>query len=292
MSTIAPPYAALASAYDATIGRPVFLRTRAIFETLARRFHLRFRDAADLGCGTGLFCRYLALRWRVPVTGVDLSPSMLRIAARNCRGLPVRLLRADVSRLRLPCPADLITCNFDTLNHLTRPSGVRSLIACTAANLRPGGHFFFDFLTPFLGIPAGQPVRRTAFSHHCRLTQWLRWNPRGNLLSVKVILERPGGETTIENHLERLYPPEEVFSWLRSSGLRPLCACNAAPESGSFEIRPPGFCQQTALNAGSQIPKIHASHGPIFINFEIPQDHCGFLPPSRAARCVVLACKA
>jgi SAM-dependent methyltransferase len=223
----APPYAALASAYDATIGKPVFQRTRALFETLAGRFRLQFEDAVDLGCGTGLFCRYLALRWGAPVTGVDLSPSMLRIASRNCRGLPVRLCQADISRLHLAGPADLITCNFDTLNHLTRPQDARSAIQRAAEHLRPGGAFFFDFLTPSPGFRPNTPVRRTAVSRQCRLTQILRWSPPGNLLSVKVILEQNGAGTNIEKHFERLYPPAQVFGWLATSGLRPLCALDA-----------------------------------------------------------------
>lgn len=227
MSTWASPYAALAPAYDATIGRPVFERTRVIFEALARRFGLRFRDAVDLGCGTGLFCRYLALRWGVPVIGVDLSKSMLRMAARNCRGLPVRLLRTDISRLRLPGKADLITCNFDTLNHLTRPGDARSAIRGAAAHLRPGGKFFFDFLTPCLPIPQGAPVRRSVSSRRLRLTQILQRLAGDGLLSVKVVLERPGGGTRIESHLERLYEPADVSQWLAACGLRTVCACDA-----------------------------------------------------------------
>jgi len=243
---LASPYAALAAAYDTTIGRPVFERTRALFETLARRFRLEFDDAVDLGCGTGLFCRYLALRWGVPVTGVDLSPSMLRIAARNCRGLPVRLCQADISRLHLASPADLITCNFDTLNHLTRPQDARAAITRAAAHLRPGGAFFFDFLTPAIGLPPNKPVRRTALSRRCRLTQILRWSAPDNMLSVRIILEQKGAKTRTESHFERLYPPAQVFRWLASSGLRPVCALDA--ESPSI-ARPPAAAARIVVLA-------------------------------------------
>jgi SAM-dependent methyltransferase len=231
MSLVAPRYAALASAYDATIGRPVFARTRSLFEKLARRFQLRFRDAIDLGCGTGLFCRYLAARWGVPVAGVDLSPHMLRIAARNCQGLPVRLFRGDIARLRMPFRADLIACNFDTLNHLTRPGDVRSLIARVASHLRPGGKFFFDFLTPCQRFPPGRPLALSARAPGCRLTQMLRWSPASRLLSVKVILQRPGRTALIERHLERLYEAGPIFDCLDSHGLRAICACDAESEN-------------------------------------------------------------
>jgi SAM-dependent methyltransferase len=227
----APRYAALAPAYDASIGRPVFARTRFIFESFARRYGLRFRDALDLGCGTGLFCRYLAVRWRVPAAGVDLSPHMLRIAARNCRGLPVTLLRGDIARLRLPFQTDLVSCNFDTLNHLTRPGDARAAIARAAAHLRPGGAFFFDFLTPCQRFPPHRPLALRAGPPGRRVAQVLRWSPAAGLLSVRVILERPGGPPLSERHLERLYEPAAVLRWLAASGLRTLCARDAAAKN-------------------------------------------------------------
>jgi SAM-dependent methyltransferase len=223
----AKPYASLAPVYDGTIGGPVFERTRAIFEALVSRFGLRFRDAIDLGCGTGLFCRYLARRWKTPVIGVDLSADMLRAAAKNCRGLPVRLIRCDISRLRLPCRSDLIACNFDTLNHLTSPELARRAIERAADHLRPGGAFFFDFLTPHQRFPPWTEVAIQAPSRECRLTQFLSWNPRRRLLRVKVVIRRRGKPALVERHHERLYEPGEIARWLRRAGLRPVFACDA-----------------------------------------------------------------
>src|SRR3990172_9671065 len=112
------PYTQFAKAYDVTLGIPSLVRTRKIFETLVRQYGIRFQNAADLGCGTGLFACYLSRCWSVPVFGVDRSPEMLEVARRNCRGSNVCLLRQDIRCLRLPCLVDLATANFDTLNHL------------------------------------------------------------------------------------------------------------------------------------------------------------------------------
>jgi len=80
----APPYSQLASAYDATLGMPNFIGTRAAFERLVKRYDIRFRSAAGVGCGTGLFACYLNQCWNVPVFGVDRSPEMLAVARCNC----------------------------------------------------------------------------------------------------------------------------------------------------------------------------------------------------------------
>ena len=112
------PYSLLAEAYDDIVGRKFFLLVRDAFEHIVARHRIGFASVADLGCGTGLFARYLNRLWRVPVFGVDISPAMLRVAASNCRGTKVTLLRQDLLRLALPRPVDLITANFDTVNHL------------------------------------------------------------------------------------------------------------------------------------------------------------------------------
>src|SRR5712671_201695 len=91
-----PTYRALAHAYDATVGIPFFRGLRCAFEQLVNRHRIPFRSAADLGCGTGLFARYLHDRWRVPVLAVDRSAAMLKRAARRCDTSNVRLLRQDI----------------------------------------------------------------------------------------------------------------------------------------------------------------------------------------------------
>jgi hypothetical protein len=57
---ISRPFGSLAKAYDETIGLPAFCHIRWAFETLARRHGLRYCSAADIGCGSGLFARYLS----------------------------------------------------------------------------------------------------------------------------------------------------------------------------------------------------------------------------------------
>ncbi len=157
-ATIAIPYSRLATDYDATIGIPFFHQTRDLFERLFRKYGIRFRSAADIGCGTGLFARYLKVSRDINVFAVDLSEPMLRVAQRNCRGTNVVLLRQDIRCLRLPHPVDLITANFDTLNHILSNQDLLRTLKRVAKNLNPGGHFIFDVVTNCL--PFGSILRR------------------------------------------------------------------------------------------------------------------------------------
>ncbi len=215
------PYALLARHYDEALGRDNFCRTRRAFERIVRKLDVHFSSAADVGCGTGLFARYLSQHWRVPVFAVDRSPDMLRIAQRICRGAPVCLLQQDMRRLRLPCSVDLITANFDTVNHLLCRSDLREAFSSVARNLNPGGYFFFDALTPCSPLPRSctvvvrHPVRRGVVEQH------LRWEPRSRSIFVRIVRRHSGIlPPSVEMHRERPYSPEEIASALLNARFR------------------------------------------------------------------------
>jgi SAM-dependent methyltransferase len=215
---IARPYSRLAQAYDAAIGIRSFTGTRAAFERLIRRYDIRFASAADIGCGTGLFAGYLNQCWGVPVFAVDRSPDMLAVAARNCVDQNVCLLQQDIRCLRLPSPVDLITANFDTVNHILEDIGLKSTFRQVWENLNPGGHFIFDLITPC------QPRRRrryllAAASGKGRVEQRVQWNPWRKLLSISVVMTSPLCRgSTVEAHRERAYSPIEAGRWLMDVG--------------------------------------------------------------------------
>jgi SAM-dependent methyltransferase len=141
---VARPYTELAAMCDATLGVPFFVGARRAFEDLVRRYGINFRSAADLGCGTGLFAGYLNRRCGILTFAVDRSPAVLAIALRNCGGCEAGLLQQDIRCLQLPQPVDLVTAYFDTLNDLHIGQTFRRIYV----NLRPGGYFIFDLITP------------------------------------------------------------------------------------------------------------------------------------------------
>ena len=218
----ATTYAALAPHYDAAVGRPFFGALRRAFDTLVARHGLRFRDALDLGCGTGLFACHLAERYQASVLGIDNAPEMLAVARRTCRSCRVGFLQQDLRALALPWRFDLVTANFDTLNHLRDPAELRRVLRTVAGLLRPGGHLVFDVLTPAAARCLG-PRR----SRWLRLAQGRVWQGlrivRGADGAMQIVTrlrivrhtQRIAPEA---RHAERLYRATEVGAALREAG--------------------------------------------------------------------------
>ena len=215
----ARPYSRLAPAYDAALGIRNFVGTRAAFEMLVKRYGIKFRSAADIGCGTGLFACYLSRCWGVPVFGVDRSSEMLQVAIRNCPDLNVCFLQQDIRCLRLPAPVDLITANFDTMNHLLTELDLRFAFGRIWENLLHGGHFIFDLITPCQPLGGVQTYTRRLGSGSRKPTQHIRWNPWQRILSIFVVMNSPSSKvSTLEAHRERAYSPAEVGRWLMDGG--------------------------------------------------------------------------
>src|SRR5262245_44087550 len=185
---VARPYTKLAAMYDNSLGVPFFVGTRRAFEELVRCYGINFRSAADIGCGTGVFAGYLNRCWRVPVFGVDRSPEMLTVATRNFSNLNVCFLQQDIRCLQLPYPVDLTTANFDTMNHLMTEPDLRLVFRCIWKNLRLGGHFIFDLITPCQPLGGARTYTRHLGSGSRRAVQRIRWNPAQKMLSIVVII--------------------------------------------------------------------------------------------------------
>jgi SAM-dependent methyltransferase len=108
----------------------------------------------ELGVGDGRIAVAAAVRGRA-VTGVDLSPAMLRLcrdrAERAGVSESVSLIEADFRAFALPEPAALIALPYHSLGHLQTLDAKREAVRHIHAHLRDGGRFVFD---DFLMTPA------------------------------------------------------------------------------------------------------------------------------------------
>ncbi len=138
------PYQWLAQFNDqlVTSHRPIFAQAR---QHILSPILSEVDSICDLACGTGGTAIAFA-KAGFRVCGVDLSPEMIRVAqAKTAKSKKkIEFTEGDMRSFQLAEPVDLITCEFDALNHVPKKSDLQRVAKSVAKALRPGGYFYFD----------------------------------------------------------------------------------------------------------------------------------------------------
>ena len=138
------PYTLLAQYYDHffTSHRSAYRQAR---QRLLGKILPRVRSACDLACGTGTTALEFARRG-IRVFAVDLSPTMCGLTREKARsaGTPLNVICGDMRTFRLPEKVELVTCEYDAVNHVPMRSDLVRVARAVTRALHPGGYFYFD----------------------------------------------------------------------------------------------------------------------------------------------------
>lgn len=106
--------------------------------------NIKRNSLLDLGCGTGNFLQKVENQFDCCI-GIDLSKSMINIAKKNCK--KTQFYVENVLDFHFDQKFDLITCNYDMINHLTSIEEYTIVFKNVFKHLKKNGLFLFDFNT-------------------------------------------------------------------------------------------------------------------------------------------------
>jgi SAM-dependent methyltransferase len=137
---------------------------------LIEQHHKNAKTVLELACGTGSVLKQLEPDYEV--TGLDLSETMLAVAARKVPG--AQLVRQDMTQLDLGRTFDVVLCVFDSINHLLTFEEWEAVFRRAHEHLNDRGIFVFDINTEgqLAAFIAQQP--------------WTHWFGDGNLVVMDV----------------------------------------------------------------------------------------------------------
>lgn len=151
----------------------------------------------EMGCGTGRVARHLAYENR-PVTGIDISLPMLRLAAKH-RHPHCSFLCMDMLAPAFRQPFDAILIPYNTLNLLTTKERIlRCLLACKA-NLHREGAIIVQLFIPTTDFLSND---RTTFQFQ--------------------MFDRPGGGRIIKEILKKYLPESQTVQLEERFRVRPM----------------------------------------------------------------------
>ncbi|MFC6655031.1 class I SAM-dependent DNA methyltransferase [Roseibium salinum] len=175
-------------------------------DALAGERSAPFADVVDLGCGTGL-CGPLIRRHCGKLTGIDLSPGMLRKAAALevydflVEGELVGFLNSD-----LPIRFDLAVC-VDTLCYL---GDLQPFMDALFSALKPGGLLIAS--VEHLSDPSGPDYRVDPTGRYAHMPAYLRRSAEAAGLAYarekQVVLRKELG-TEVHGLIFHLHKPRE-----------------------------------------------------------------------------------
>jgi ubiquinone/menaquinone biosynthesis C-methylase UbiE len=152
-------WSGIASWYDRLLSRGSGPHEHATVLTLKLAGNLDGGHVLDLACGQGVAARALASAGAASVTGVDLTPEMIELAAQHEASDPlgIRYVVDDAQVLGSFATAsfDLVTCQLGLMDIPDLPA----VLTAVARVLRPQGSFVFVIGHPCFLAPGAQTVR-------------------------------------------------------------------------------------------------------------------------------------
>lgn len=214
-------YARFGTYYDAiyaAMGKNYALEADHVHQLIQQHKRSEGKTLLDIGCGTGGHITYLAQNYTVE--GLDLSPTMLKVAQERCPG--VRFHQGDMTTFALDRQFDAITCLFGAVGYVQTVAKLDATLQNMAHHLLPGGVLVLEpWLTPDQ-YQSGRLHSVNVDQPDLKITRMNVSERQGDLsiLNFHFMVGTPQGiEYFTEQHYLGLFSVETYLDAFKKSGL-------------------------------------------------------------------------
>lgn len=144
-----PAFTIIAPYYDTLMSFVNYPAWVTYIENILMLHNKKEKRILDIACGTGI-CLELWSQKGYAVFGLDMSMSMLAVCRQRFARLsngPVHLVNGDMRQIGFARKMPIITCLYDSLNHLLSVDDLFGCLQSVYDGLEPGGIFIFDINT-------------------------------------------------------------------------------------------------------------------------------------------------
>lgn len=216
------PYGELAKIYDRVMEHVHYDEWAHYLSSVFSYLGVNVVSILETACGTGSLSVYLH-QHGYDVTGMDLSPAMLMVAAEKFRkqNIPLKLCASSMTSIPVDTTFDAVLCLYDSINYLKAPKDLLRGLEEAYRVTRPGGIYIFDVCTIrnsqlfFSNNSLGEDFGEIKYTRTCFFYDYTR------IQENFFIIEHDGKQYT-EKHLQKIYKLEEVNRIIAQSRFRKI----------------------------------------------------------------------
>ena len=181
----------------------------------------------DLACGTGLFLNEMVKSFDLEYgVGVDLSANMIKYAKKHNQSSKLKFVKGDMTNFSLEKTFDLITCNYDAINHLIMFEDWQKMFNNVYSHLKIGGVFTFDYNT-LLKLKNFSRTSYYEYEEYNCVWHNTNENDRFNFDFSYYIKQKNGEYKLIKSsQIESTFPYKLIATTLKQMGFKHIKFCN------------------------------------------------------------------
>ena len=204
------PYAKLAKIYDRIMNHVKYDKWADYILSIFRHFGVHGKSILEIACGTGNLSVFL-LKHGYDVTGMDLSPAMLKIAADK--------FKENGTLIPIKTEFDAVLCLYDSLNYIRDTADFKKAVDETSTVTKGGGLFIFDVCTVFNSQIFFSNKSMFEDLGDIKYERKCHYHESENIQENVFIIEH-NGKRFVEKHLQRIYKLDEVRKIISDSSFK------------------------------------------------------------------------